>query len=118
MNVLVVADAQLFRTPDGKVGSQTIYSCDFWKRYLDVFETVTAASRMGEADYSQVEGFLRSDGNNVTFAPMPMVRGMKGYIKKLIRFVSSAKKAVLLFQWKRSFSKVGGIECLHLITQL
>lgn len=94
MNVLVAVDAQLFMTPDGKVWSKTIYGYDFWKRYLDVFETVTVASRLGKVDYSQVEGYLRADGDNVSFAPMPMVRGMKGCIKKCFSFIIAAKKAV------------------------
>lgn len=94
MNVLVAVDAQLFMTPDGKVWSKTIYGYDFWKRYLDVFETVKVVSRLGKADYTQVEGYLRSDGDNVSFAPMPMVRGMKGYVKNVISFIKDAKKAV------------------------
>lgn len=94
MNVLVAVDAQLFMTPDGKVWSKTIYGYDFWKRYLDVFETVKVVSRLGKADYTQVEGYLRSDGDNVSFAPMPMVRGMKGYVKNLVPFFRNAQKAV------------------------
>ena len=94
MNVLVAVDAQLFMTPDGKVWSKTIYGYDFWKRYLDVFETVKVISRLGKADYTQVEGYLRSDGDNVSFAPLPMVRGMKGYVKNVISFLKDAKKAV------------------------
>lgn len=94
MNVLVAVDAQLFMTPDGKVWSKTIYGYDFWKRYLDVFETVKVVSRLGKADYTQVEGYLRSDGDNVSFAPLPMVRGMKGYVKNVISFLKDAKKAV------------------------
>lgn len=94
MNVLVAVDAQLFMTPDGKVWSKTIYGYDFWKRYLDVFETVKVVSRLGKADYTQVEGYLRSDADNVSFAPLPMVRGMKGYVKNVISFLKDAKKAV------------------------
>ena len=94
MNVLVAVDAQLFMTPDGKVWSKTIYGYDFWKRYLDVFETVKVVSRLGKADYTQVKGYLRSDGDNVSFAPLPMVRGMKGYVKNVISFLKDAKKAV------------------------
>ena len=51
-------------------------------------------SRLGKADYAQVEGYLRSDGDNVSFAPLPMVRGMKGYVKNVISFLKDAKKAV------------------------
>lgn len=94
MNALVAVDAQLFKTPDGRVWSKTIYGYEFWKRYLDVFDTITVASRMGDASYDEVEGYLRSDGEKVTFAPMPMVRGMKGYVKNVGAFISSSRKAV------------------------
>ena len=94
MNVLVAVDAQLFRTPDGKVWCRTIYGYDFWKRYLDVFETVTIAARMENVRCEQVAGYLRSDGDRVSFAPMPMVRGAKGYIEKFPSFIRMAKKAV------------------------
>lgn len=94
MNVLVAVDAQLFRTPDGKVWCRTIYGYDFWKRYLDVFETVTIAARMENVRCEQVAGYLRSDGDRVSFAPMPMVRGAKGYIEKFPSFIRMAKKTV------------------------
>lgn len=94
MNALVAVDAQLFRTPDGKVWSKTIYGYEFWQRYLDVFETITVASRIEEVTQDYVLGFLRSDGPNVSFSPMPMVRGMQGYIKKFPAFIKASKNAV------------------------
>ena len=30
MKTLIVADAHLYRTPDGKVWTKTIYGNDFW----------------------------------------------------------------------------------------
>ena len=94
MNALVAVDAQLFRTPDGKVWSKTIYGYEFWQRYLDVFETITVASRIEEVTQDYVLGFLRSDGPNVSFSSMPMVRGMQGYIKKFPAFIKASKNAV------------------------
>lgn len=94
MNVLVAVDAQLFRTSDGKVWAQTIYGYDFWQRYLDVFETVSVASRIKDVDYKEVEGFLQSNGNNVTFKPMPMARGAGEYLRRLPSFILSAMNCV------------------------
>lgn len=94
MNVLVAVDAQLFRTPDGKVWTKTIYGYDFWTRYLDVFETVSVVSRLKEVDYKEVEGYLRSDGDRVSFKAMPMARGSREYIQRLPSFVSAARNAI------------------------
>ncbi|MDT2712395.1 glycosyltransferase family 4 protein [Enterococcus dongliensis] len=94
MNVLVAVDAQLFKTPDGKVWTKTIYGYDFWKRYLDVFDTIAVVSRIKNVDYSEVDGFLRSDGERVSFKAMPMARGSKEYIMKMLAFIKAAREAV------------------------
>lgn len=94
MNVLVAVDAQLFRTPDGKVWTKTIYGYDFWKRYLDVFETVSVVSRMKDVSYNAVKGYLRSDGDRVTFKAMPMARGTREYIIHFPSYIKAAKQAV------------------------
>lgn len=94
MNALVAVDAQLFKTQDGKVWTRTIYGYDFWNRYLDVFDTITVVSRMKEVGYEEVQGFLRTDGERVTFKGLPMACGSKEYIKLLPSFLGAARKAV------------------------
>lgn len=94
MNVLVAVDALLYKTPDGRVWTRTIYGYEFWKRYLDVFDTISVVSRMKNVGYEEVKGYLRSDGERVIFKPLPMARGAKEYIKKLPNFIKCAKKAV------------------------
>lgn len=94
MNALVAVDALLYRTPDGKVWTRTIYGYDFWTRYLDVFETISVVSRMEEVDYEEVKGYLRSDGERVNFKALPMARGSKEYIKKLPLYIGRVKKVV------------------------
>lgn len=94
MNVLVAVDAQLFQTPDGAVWTKTIYGYDFWKRYLDVFETVSVVSRLAQATESEVRGYLRSDGPNVSFKGLPMARGSKQYLTQWFAFCKQAKAAV------------------------
>ena len=94
MKALVVADAHLYKTPDGAVWTEAIYDYDFWKRYLEVFDSISVAARMSYVDYLDVRGYLRSDGENVIFKPMPMARRAKEYVTKFFSFVLSAKTAV------------------------
>lgn len=93
MRALVVADAHLYKTPDGAVWTEAIYDYDFWRRYLDTFDSISVAARMACVDYPDVKGYLRSDGENVTFKPMPMARSAKEYILNVLDFLSSAKAA-------------------------
>lgn len=95
MNVLIAVDARLYRTPDGRVWCKTIYGYDFWTRYLTAFDKITIISRLDDADYDEVEGWLRSDGPYVEFIAMPMVRGTKGYIIHFFSFLNTAVWASL-----------------------
>ena len=92
MKALVVADAHLYKTPDGKVWTKTIYGNDFWQRYLEVFDSIDIAARMCESSYEEVKGFLRVDGDNISFKPMPMARGGKEYIKHLPQILKRARE--------------------------
>lgn len=94
MNALVAVDAQLFRTPDGKVWTKTIYGYDFWRRYLDVFETIAVVSRIKDVQYEEVSGYLRTDGERVSFKALPMARGAKEYIAHMPSFYKAASTAV------------------------
>lgn len=92
MKALVVADAHLYKTPDGKVWTKTIYGNEFWQRYLEVFDSIDIAARMCQCSYNEVEGFLRVDGDCISFRPMPMARGGKEYIKQLPQILKMAKQ--------------------------
>ena len=46
MEVLVVVDGHLGRTPDGRVWSARIYDYAFFARYLSAFEQVRVAMRI------------------------------------------------------------------------
>ena len=100
MNVAVYVDAHMYKTPDGKIWSKTIYSYNFWERYLDVFDEVIIVARIKSANYSEVEGFLECSGERVAFAELPFVQGAKEPWKyiylipisylKIIKIVKSA----------------------------
>lgn len=97
MNVLVYADAHLYRTEDGKIWARTIYGYGFWKRYLNVFENITVIARMQNARKEDVENFCESSGPNVSFVGLPMVRGSQnkfGYIAQFPRALKIAHRTV------------------------
>lgn len=94
MKTLVVTDAHLYKTPDGKVWTKTIYGNDFWGRYLNIFDSIDIAARMCKATYKDVDGFLRVDGEGIDFRPMPMARGGKEYIKHMPEIFNCAKQVV------------------------
>ena len=94
MNVLVAVDAHLFKTPDGRVWAKAIYGYEFWTRYLKAFDSISVVSRMKEVDFEEVNGYLRSDGDRVTFKPMPMARSYKEYSKHLLSYMKAARQAV------------------------
>lgn len=94
VTVLVSADAQLLKTPDGKVWAKTIYSYFFWKRYLEVFKSIYVISRIMDVDYPDVEGYLLSSGENVEFIGLPMAKGAKEYFSKINEFIRTSFEAV------------------------
>lgn len=86
MNVLIYADAHLYRTADGRVWAKTIYGYDFWKKYLNVFENITVISRMQKTEDRKMVNYLESSGPGVAFIGLPMVMGAKNkwrYITEL-----------------------------------
>lgn len=91
--LLLAPDTLFLKTPDGKYWSDTIYSYDFFKRYMNVFDKIVIASRCQEASNEEVEGYLRSDGPNIEVREMPSMRGMIAYIKNIIPFSKGAKAA-------------------------
>ena len=94
MRALIAVDAQLYRLKDGSIWTPSIYGYDFWRRYLQVFDSIVVAARvMDVEDEKIVENYLRSDGEAVSFSALPFARGAKQYIQKWFRFMHSASKA-------------------------
>lgn len=94
INTLIAVDAQLYRFPDGKVYTPSIYGYSFWKRYLEVFESIIVVGRIEETTNSRIkEEYIRSDGPNVSFFALPFARGMKEYFFKWFDFAKLAKKS-------------------------
>lgn len=91
MNVLVYADAHLYKTKDGKIWAKTVYGYEFWKRYLNTFESIIVMTRVQCVDAENVEGYLESSGPKVSFIELPMVLGSENKLRYIIEFPKIVK---------------------------
>jgi glycosyltransferase involved in cell wall biosynthesis len=94
MKVLVAADSHVYRSEDGRYWCKTIYGYDFWKRYLEVFETVKVVTRVGKIASKDTRGMLRVDGPGVEIFEMPFLRGMIQYIAHYRELTKAVKLSI------------------------
>ncbi|MFS0821474.1 glycosyltransferase family 4 protein [Bacillus sp. 1P02SD] len=94
MKVLVTTHAQMFRTPDGAVWTNSVYGYDFFSRYLNVFEEVRLVTRIKDISFNEVGSRIRVDGHGLEFFSMPFYHGPWEYAYKLRKIYSSISKAI------------------------
>ncbi|MCU0514304.1 MAG: glycosyltransferase family 4 protein [Anaerolineae bacterium] len=96
MRVLVSIEQRYDRTPDGKIWTADQNAYATFTRYLDVFEAVRVVGRV--RDVAQVpEHYLRADGDQVSFAPLPYYHGLGQYLKQF-RQVNTAIRQTVTFE--------------------
>lgn len=69
MNAAFFHDAPLFFNGDNDVYSIG-FSYDIWKSYLEVFDTITVATRRSEVNNIDLSRLKLSSGPNVYFSPI------------------------------------------------
>ncbi|APZ49244.1 hypothetical protein BW721_05885 [Jeotgalibaca sp. PTS2502] len=94
MEILVVADSHIIRTPDGNYWTKTIYGYNFWTRYLSVFQKVKIVSRTMHIDSIDTNSYLKVNGDNVDVVELPYLRGTKDYLKSFFKLKNAAKRSV------------------------
>jgi glycosyltransferase involved in cell wall biosynthesis len=94
MRVLVTTHAQMFKTPDGKVWTKSVYGYDFFKRYLDVFENVRIVTRMKRIDFEEVGDKILVSGPNIEFHSLPFYHGPWQYATKLLQIKKALGNAI------------------------
>jgi glycosyltransferase involved in cell wall biosynthesis len=93
MQLCLTLEHRFLQTPDKKVWTITQCSYDFYREYLDVFESVRVISRAFPV--SRVEpNFLPVEGPGVEFYAMPGYKGPFGFLAKLGSVRARAKHAV------------------------
>lgn len=81
MRLLVTIEQRLAQTPDGAVWTQVAYGYPFWTRYLSVFDHVRVLARVQQVT-SVPATWLRADGAQVSFAPLPDYVGPMEYVRR------------------------------------
>lgn len=93
MQVVVTCEFRFFQTPDGKVWTPSAFTADFWLRYLAVFERVKVVARI-QAVETAVDGWQRSDRDNVCFVGLPYYVGFTGLLRNARAIVNTLSEAV------------------------
>ncbi|MEM8550082.1 MAG: glycosyltransferase family 4 protein [Verrucomicrobiota bacterium] len=93
MNALVALDHRFAQTPDGAVWAKTMFGPSFWKRYLDVFDSLRVVARL-EPYASVDDSFTRIDSDTIKFWPTYFYRGPKDMIMKYGKIKASVASAI------------------------
>lgn len=81
MDLVVTVSHRFKQTPDGSVWTQTMFAYPFWGRYLEVFDRVRVVARV-ESVHEQPADWIRADGIDVSFVPVPYYVGPWEYLKR------------------------------------
>jgi len=92
VKVLVTDNAYLYKTPDEKYYTPTIYSYEFFKRYLNVFDEVRFVSKTLYVDSIDTSKFLLVSGDRLEIYELPWYQGLKGMLKNIFKLISRYRK--------------------------
>lgn len=96
MDILVVPDSHYYKNSEGEIFAESVYTYDFFKRYLLVFDKVIVLARVnntGEID----EHMKKSNGPGVEFCELPDYSGPVQHLLnywKLNRICKEALKKI------------------------
>ena len=93
LNTLRVALEQHFVAVDGCVYTDIAFNYDYWRQYLEVFDSVEPIARI--ADVAAVpQGWVRADGPRVRFRAIRDYRGLWQFLRRLPGVFADCRKAV------------------------
>lgn len=92
MKVLVTDNAHLYKTPDGKYYTPSIYSYKFFERYLNVFDEVRFVSKTKYVENIDTSKFLLVSGDRLEIYELPWYQGLKGMLKNIFKLISKYRK--------------------------
>lgn len=87
IRLLVVDNAHLYRTPDGRYYAPSLYDNTFFNRYLKVFDRVRFVAKTKYVDHVDPNRFILIDAPGLEVHELPWTQGMKALIKRLPRVV-------------------------------
>lgn len=101
MKLTIALEARFIKTPDQKIWSETVFTCSFWYRYLDVFDSLEVIARVQDVD-NIPPGYKRANGERVMFTALPAYIGPYQYlcntlaIDKIVHNAVENAEAVIL----------------------
>lgn len=93
MKVLVTDNAHLYKTSDGKYYTSSIYSYEFFKRYLNVFEEVRFISKTKHVESIDTTKYLLVSGERLEIYELPWYQGAKQMLKNIFELIARYRKA-------------------------
>lgn len=93
MKVLVTDNAHLYKTPDGNYYTPTIYSYEFFQRYVNVFENVRFVSKTKYVKSLDTEKYLLVSGDGLEIYELPWYQGANAMLKNIFKLIPRYRKA-------------------------
>lgn len=93
MKILIVANAHMYKTADGKYYSAGVYNADFFQRYLQVFEKVRVVSKVRAVDVINASEYPAIDDERVEIFDLPWYGNLREAIRNLIPLLRRVRSA-------------------------
>lgn len=93
MDLIVTTEQRFECTPDGWSWIEVAHAYSFWSRYLAVFDQVLVVARARKVSEAP-PGWMRADGERVSFAIVPYYIGTGQYLSRVRRVASVVRQAV------------------------
>ncbi len=93
MKLLVVDNAHIYKTKEGKYYSVSIYDNSFFERYLKVFESVRFCAKVKLVDEVDLKKYKPLDIKGLEIWELPWYRGIKGLVRNFLKLRKSIKES-------------------------
>lgn len=94
MRLALTTNARLYKNPAGDYFTKSVYDYSFFRRYLEVFETVKLIAHVEKLSEMETADMVRVNGENLVVFEVPFPHGKFDYIKKY-KVINNALKGVL-----------------------
>lgn len=95
MKILLVDNAHIFKMPDGRMFTPSIYGDSFFLRYLDVFDEVCFLAKTKHVEYLDETQFVQIhlEGHRFSLIELPWYQGLLDMTRKLFGLVLAYRNA-------------------------
>jgi hypothetical protein len=91
--VCVTIENRCLRTPDGRIWSNSVFSYDFFSRYLVAFDHVRVIARVLDVDVAP-DNMTPAEGDGVSIAAVPHYIGPSAFLKRAVAVTRAVQEAV------------------------